>query len=179
MELDQAIKTRRSIRKYLKKPVEREKIIALIEAAQYAPSWKNTQVSKYYVIDTKERKEEFLEKCLYNFNHKNMMDAPVIIATTVVDKIVGVKDGKYETPIKDGYQYFDNGLQVQNLCLKAHDLGLGTLIMGLYDVEATREFLSIPDNEKLTVLIGVGYPNIEPTMPKRKSLNEILKFDRE
>ena len=59
MELDQAIKNRRSIRKFLKKEVERDKIKKLIEAAQYAPSWKNKQVSKYYVIDTPEAKEKF------------------------------------------------------------------------------------------------------------------------
>ena len=176
MELDQAIKNRRSIRKFLKKEVERNKIKKLIEAAQYAPSWKNKQVSKYYVIDTPEAKEKFLEKCLYNFNHKNMVDAPVIIACTVVDGVIGVKNGEYETPIKDGYQYFDNGLQVQNLCLKAYEMGLGTLIMGLYDFREARTFFNIPNNEKLTVLIGVGYPDINPGMPPRKSLDEILKF---
>lgn len=176
MELDQAIKNRRSIRKFLKKEVERDKIKKLIEAAQYAPSWKNKQVSKYYVVDTPEEKEKFLEKCLYNFNHKNMVDAPVIIACTVVDGVIGVKNGEYETPIKDGYQYFDNGLQVQNLCLKAYEMGLGTLIMGLYDFREARTFFNIPNNEKLTVLIGVGYPDINPGMPPRKSLDEILKF---
>lgn len=176
MELDQAIKNRRSIRKFLKKEVERDKIKKLIEAAQYAPSWKNKQVSKYYVIDTPEAKEKFLEKCLYNFNHKNMVDAPVIIACTVVDGVIGVKNGEYETPIKDGYQYFDNGLQVQNLCLKAYEMGLGTLIMGLYDFREARTFFNIPNNEKLTVLIGVGYTDINPGMPPRKSLDEILKF---
>ena len=121
-------------------------------------------------------KEKFLEKCLYNFNHKNMVDAPVIIACTVVYGVIGVKNGEYETPIKDGYQYFDNGLQVQNLCLKAYEMGLGTLIMGLYDFREARTFFNIPNNEKLTVLIGVGYPDINPGMPPRKSLDEILKF---
>lgn len=176
MELDQAIKNRRSIRKFLKKEVERDKIKKLIEAAQYAPSWKNKQVSKYYVIDTPKIKEKFLEKCLYNFNHKNMVDAPVIIVCTVVDGVIGVKNGEYETPIKDGYQYFDNGLQVQNLCLKAYEMRLGTLIMGLYDFCEARTFFNIPNNEKLTVLIGVGYPDINPDMPSRKSLDEILNF---
>ena len=105
-----------------------------------------------------------------------MVDAPVIIACTVVDGVIGVKNGEYETPIKDGYQYFDNGLQVQNLCLKAYEMGLGTLIMGLYDFREARTFFNIPNNEKLTVLIGVGYTDINPGMPPRKSLDEILKF---
>lgn len=177
MELNKVLKERRSIRKYLNKPVEKEKIYELIEFANYAPSWKNSQVSRYYVIDKEDRKEDFVEKCLYNFNKKNVINAPVIIVCTVVDKIIGIKEGKYETHLKDGYQYLDNGLQIENLCLKAFDLGLGTLIMGLYDENETRKFLKIPDNEKITVLISVGYTDFSPNMPSRKSLDEILKFD--
>lgn len=178
MELDNAIKSRRSIRKYLKKPVDRDLILKLIDLSRYAPSWKNSQISRYYVIDTQERKEKFVKDCLPHFNQENIMDAPVIIVSTVVTGIVGFKDGNYQTHLKDGYQYFDNGLQIQNLCLKAHDLGLGTLIIGLYHHEKTRKFLQIPSDEEVTVVIGLGYPDISPEMPKRKELEEIVKFDR-
>lgn len=178
MELDDAIKGRRSIRKYLKKPVERDLIINLIEAANDAPSWKNSQTSRYYVINTENRRKEFIEKCLPSFNQSNVKDAPVIIVSTVVTGISGFKDGNYQTHLKDGYQYFDNGLQIQNLCLKAYSLGLGTLIMGLYNEEETRNFLEIPDCEKITVVMSLGYPDINPKRPSRKDVSGLLKFDR-
>lgn len=128
MELNECINTRRSIRKYQEKAIDKEVILEIIKAAQMAPSWKNSQVSRYYVV-TSEEKLKMVKECLPEFNQNNTKDAPALIVTTVVDKRSGFdRDGKYVTHIKDGFQFFDNGLQVQNLCLKAHDLGLGTLI---------------------------------------------------
>ncbi len=176
MELSECIENRRSIRRYLNKPVDREIIKALIKAASDAPSWKNSQVSRYYVVDRPETKEAFLP-CLAEFNQKNVKDAPVIIVSTVVKNRSGFeRDGSYTTHLKDGFQYFDNGLQVENLCLKAYDLGLGTLIMGIYDNEAIRTFFAIPDNEEVVAVIGVGYADIAPEQPMRKGIEEIVHF---
>ena len=106
-----------------------------------------------------------------------MKDAPVIIVSTVVKNRSGFeRDGSYTTHLKDGFQYFDNGLQVENLCLKAYDLGLGTLIMGIYDNEAIRTFFAIPDNEEVVAVIGVGYADIAPEQPMRKGIEEIVHF---
>ncbi len=176
MELDVCMNSRRSIRKYLDKPVSRELITEVIEAAQKAPSWKNSQVSRYYVIDSEEKRQALLN-CLPDFNHRNVENAPVLIVTTVVKGRSGFeRDGSYSTHLKDGFQYFDNGLQVENLCLKAWELGLGTLIMGLYDEAAIRELLQVPDTQDIVAVIGMGYPEIEPDMPKRKEIAYIVAF---
>lgn len=176
MELNECINNRRSIRKYKEKSVDREIILEIIKAAQMAPSWKNSQVSRYYVIDSKENLEK-VKLCLPDFNQNNTKDAPVIIVSTVVDKRSGFdREGNYVTHIKDGFQFFDNGLQVQNLCLKAHDLGLGTLIMGLYDEQEIRKILEIPQNQIIVAVLSLGYPDIEPIIPQRKDIEEIVKF---
>lgn len=156
MELDECINNRRSIRKkYLDKPVSKETVIKLIEAAQKAPSWKNSQVSRYYVINTQEYKEKILN-CLAEFNKENIKNAPVIIVSAIEKGISGFnKDGEYASHLKEGFQYFDNGLQVENLCLKAYELGLGTLIMGIYDAEKIRETLNIPEGQEIVAVIGV------------------------
>ena len=78
--------------------------------------------------------------------------------------------------MKDGYQYFDNGLQVENLCLRASDMGLGTLIMGLFDEEKIRVSLKIPDDEKIVVIVARGVPETIPEMPRRLPMEEIVKF---
>lgn len=176
MELNECINTRRSIRKYQEKTINKEIILEIIKAAQMAPSWKNSQVSRYYVV-TSEEKLKMVKECLPEFNQNNTKDAPALIVTTVVDKRSGFdRDGKYVTHIKDGFQFFDNGLQVQNLCLKAHDLGLGTLIMGLYDEQKIREILEIPQEQIIVVVLSLGYPDIEPIAPQRKDINDIVKF---
>lgn len=175
MELTKCMEERRSIRRYKKQPVDRDLIKQLIEAAILAPSWKNSQVSRYYAVDG-DQKDQFMA-CLPEFNQNNSKDASTIIVSTVVNGRSGFeRDGSYTTHLKDGFQYFDNGLQVQNLCLKAYELGLGTLIMGIYDEQKIREFLSIPEGEVVVAVIAVGYSDIEPAMPKRKSVEDILIF---
>lgn len=175
MELTKCMEERGSIRRYKKQPVDRDLIKQLIEAAILAPSWKNSQVSRYYAVDG-DQKDQFMA-CLPEFNQNNSKDASTIIVSTVVNGRSGFeRDGSYTTHLKDGFQYFDNGLQIQNLCLKAYELGLGTLIMGIYDEQKIREFLSIPEDEVVVAVIAVGYPDIEPVMPKRKSVEDILIF---
>ena len=176
MELTQCINERRSIRDYQRKEVSRETILTLIDAATKAPSWKNSQVSRYYVTDTLEKTKEFIP-CMAEFNQKRIANAPCVIVSTIVKGISGFEsDGSYTTHLKDGWQYFDNGLQAQNLCLKAYELGLGTLIMGIYHEDKTREFFQIPETEEILAVIAVGYPNISPEMPKRKTPEEITFF---
>ncbi len=176
MNLNECIIGRRSIREFLDKPVSKEDIEAIIKAAQMAPSWKNSQVSRYYAVTTPETKAKLIS-CLSDFNKENAKNAPVLIVSTVVNGRSGFeRDGSYTTHLKDGFQYFDNGLQVQNLCLKAYDLGLSTLIMGIYDNEQIRSLLEIPDEQIVVSVIALGYSNAKPEAPKRKPLEDILYF---
>lgn len=176
MELEKCIKERRSIRKFKEQSVKPDAIVALIEAAQMAPSWKNSQVSRYYAVTKPETREKILA-CLPDFNIESVKNAPVLIVTTVVNGRSGFeRDGSYSSHLKDGFQYFDNGLQVQNICLKAYDLGLGTLILGLYDNEKIQTVLDIPNEQIIVSIIAVGYPDISPDAPKRKPIEDILQF---
>ena len=77
----------------------------------------------------------------------------------------------------DGWGYYDLGLQNENLLLKAAELGLDTLVMGIRDGEALRELLNIPDSENVVSVIAVGYRGQEPPeRPKRKELDAVAKF---
>ena len=82
MELQSCIEQRRSVRKYKTQPVPREQLREIIQAAIFAPSWKNSQTSRYYVAEGEAKAE--LEKYLPEFNRKNSKDAPVLIVSTVV-----------------------------------------------------------------------------------------------
>lgn len=174
MEVNECINNRRSIRKFKTDKVEKEVILELIKSAQKAPSWKNSQVSRYYVVE--DLKEEVMS-ALPEFNQNSSKDAPVLIVSTVVNGRSGFeRDGSYTTHLKEGFQYFDNGLQIENLCLKAYEMGLGTLIMGIYDVDKIREILQIPEEQIIVSVIALGYPDINPEMPKRKDLTDIVIF---
>ena len=55
-------------------------------------------------------------------------------------------------------------------------MGLGTLIMGIYDQQAIRQIAAIPEEQEIVAIIAVGYPDIAPEMPPRKEVDEILRF---
>ena len=169
MELQNVLQQRRSIRKYKQQPVEKEKIEEMIQAAIYSESWKNSQTPRYHVIQSKEMLEQFKKKCL--------ADAPVLIVTTFVKDRAGFqRNGSPDNELQNGWGVYDCGLANQNLILKATELGLGTLVMGIRDERAIRELLEIPVQETIVSVIGVGYPNIEPSMPKRKTIEEVSTF---
>lgn len=176
MELSKVMHTRRSVREYINKPVEQEKLREVISAAQLAPSWKNSQVSRYYVVTGEEKLAE-VKNALSPYNQKNMADAPALIVTAIVLNRSGYeKDGTPTNELGNGWGFYDCGLQSMNLLLKATELGLSTLVMGIRDNEKIKKILGIPETEAVVSVIGVGYSNAEPAMPKRKAIEDIAKF---
>ena len=76
----------------------------------------------------------------------------------------------------NGWGYYDLGLHNENFILKAKELGLDTLIMGIRDEKAIRKFLDIPEAEQIVAVIAVGYGNKDMARPQRKTVEEIAKF---
>ena len=175
METTTAIFERKSIRKYKNEPVTKEQVKELLLAASHAPSWTNSQPSRYYVAMGAARDE--VADMLPEFNKKNVENAPVLIVTTVVKGTSGYsKDGSARTHLGDGFTHFDNGLRVQNICLKAVEMGLGTLIMGIYNEPQIREYFGIDDTQEIVCVLSVGYPDVKPDARPRLSVEEIATF---
>ena len=176
MEFQNVSAQRRSIRKYKALPVEHEKVRAVIEAATLAPSWKNSQVTRYYVAESKEAVAAVRET-MSEYNRGNTANAPVLIVVAIEKNRSGFgADGKPTNELGNGWGLYDCGLQNMNLLLKAADLGLGTLVMGLRDAEKLKSIFSVPDSQIIVSVIALGYADIDPQMPPRKSVDEIAKF---
>lgn len=175
--LDEIIHERRSIRRYeADKEVPREIVEQLIAAAIEAPSWKNQQTSRYYVVMASEMREK-LKACLWSQNQITVKDAPVLIVTTFAKGIVGFeKDGTPSNELGDGWGIYDLGLHNMLLLLKATEFGLGSIVLGLRDAEAIRALLNIPDEEVVVSVIGIGYCSQESMRPRRKEVADIAKF---
>lgn len=177
MELSEVVASRRSIRAYKDQPVEREKVEEIISFLQNAPSWKNSQTGRYYIAFSKDKVESVRKNCLPEFNQNNSKNAPVLIVTAFETKRSGFNmDGTAVNEIGDEWGAYDLGLQNQLLLLKARELGLDTLIMGIRDGAALREEFGIPDSQEVVAVISLGYRDIEPEMPKRKDISDIAKF---
>jgi nitroreductase len=176
MELQSALENRKSIRSYLSKDVEPEKLTALIEAASLAPSWKNSQTARYYVIHTPEKLEQ-IRATLPEFNRKNCEQAPALIITTVVLNRSGYeRNGEPTNELGNGWGFYDCGLGSMALLLKATELGLSTLVMGIRDAAKISEILEIPENEAVVSVISVGYSDADPERPARKPLEKLARF---
>ncbi|MCI8631433.1 MAG: nitroreductase [Firmicutes bacterium] len=180
MELIKGIKERRSIRKFLEQKVPREVIKEIVDAARFAPSWKNTQTARYIVIDSAEKIAEIAEEsCMANFayNSKVVANAPAVVVITYVKGIAGFdSDGTPSTKKGGGWQMFDAGIAAQTFCLAAHEKGLGTVIMGYFDEDEIKNVIDVPENQEVAAVIPIGYPNIEPQAPVRKETAEIITF---
>lgn len=171
------LEERRSIRAFdPEKHVTAEQIQEIVQAAIQAPSWKNSQTTRYYALVTPEKVEEFSAKCLPEFNQKSSKGAALVVTAFVKDRSGFTQDGTPDNEVGNGWGYYDLGLHDENLILRARELGLDTLIMGIRDEKAIREALSIPENELLGAVIAVGYRAINPDKPKRKTVDDILKL---
>jgi len=178
MQALDCIRTRRSIRKFTDEPVSHETLEKIIEAASFSPSWKNTQIVRYIAIEDPALKNRIATECTtsFTYNAGTMNSAPMLIAVTVIKNRCGFeRDGSYTTSRKDTWQMFDAGIASQTLCLAAHEYGLGTVIMGIFD-DSLSDVLEIPEDRELVNIICIGHPAEEPEMPKRKTVADLLIY---
>ena len=177
MTANECIRGRRSIRKFTDQPVSHELLSQIIETASFAPSWKNTQITRYIAVEAD--KKAALSKCtsLYPGNGVIMENAPMVIAVTIITGRSGFeRDGSFSTPKGTGWQMFDAGIDSEAFCLAAHEQGLGTVIMGLFDEKEASKLLELPEDRELAALIAIGYPAEAPTAPRRKTVDDLLSY---
>lgn len=178
MTAKECIKGRRSIRQFADTPVSREVLADIVETASFAPSWKNTQITRYIAVEGA-LKDKIAAECttVYAKNGDIIRSAPVLIAVSMVKNRSGFeRDGSYTTSKEGGWQMFDAGLASEAFCLAAHEKGLGTVILGIFDDKIASEILNIPEEQELVTLIPIGYPAEEPSAPKRKTVEELLSY---
>ena len=177
MSLIDMIKARRSIRRYKPDPVPEETLLSVLEAVRWAPSWANTQCSEVVVVRDQGIKSE-LAKTLRTGNPaaRAMTDAPLVVVLCGKRGISGYYNGQPATE-KGDWLMFDTGLAMETLCLTAHILGLGTVIVGLFDHKKVAEILKIPESIEVVAMTPLGYRATEGNAPKRKEVSEFVFYD--
>ena len=179
----EAIRTRRSVRKFLNRPVEPEKLQTVLDAARMAPSWGNKQCWRFVVVQDPQMKariselsyvESYFASTSYRTNPalKGLAQAPVVI--------VACADPGQSGAMGDAKYYMtDLGIAAQNLMLAAHAVGLGTVFVGVFDEEGLSGLLGIPAGIRVVGLFPFGYPlESGKSGPPRKPLDEIVCYGK-
>lgn len=178
MEVISAIQARRSIRRYKADPVKEEDLRVVLEAARWAPSWRNSQCWRFIVVRDPLVKAELADTLSPgNAATAAIREAPVVIAACAELGKSGYKRGEVCTDKGDWFM-FDVALAMQNLVLAACSLGLGTVHVGWVDAKKAAEILRLPQGIVFVEMTPLGYPDEEPEARPRKELSEIVFYDR-
>ncbi len=166
----EAIKTRRSIRRYKSTPVPESLLKEVLNAARLAPSADNSQPWKFVVVRDEQTK---LRLAASANGQKFMAQAPVIIVAC------GIPDEAF--PTVGGYMsshVVDVSIAVDHLTLAASSSGLGTCWIAAFKEEKVREVLGIPEDVRVVAMTPLGYPDEAPERTPRKNLEELVVYDR-
>jgi nitroreductase len=160
MSLLNVILNRASIRRYTFKPVSEEVLKNILEAGRRAPSANNAQPWHFIVVTEKEIKEALSKRRWTGF----VKDAAFVVIGC------GKKRSRWST--------VDVTIALQNMVLAAEAQGLGSCWIGDFSQSELKEMLEIPDNLKVIALVSFGYPAEKPALSSKKSLEEIVHYNK-
>ena len=174
MELMEAIRGRRSVRKFEPDPVSEEILKTILEAVRWSPSWANTQCWELIIVQDPTVKSE-LAKTLSETNPgvAALNAAPLAIVFCAKKGVSGSYKGQVSTE-KGDWLMFDIGIAMQDFCLAAHALGLGTVIIGLFNHRKVAEIMGVPSHVDVVAMTPLGYPATKGNLPKRREAAEFV-----
>jgi nitroreductase len=168
MDVTEAIRTRKSVRSYLDKPVEKEKLDRVLEAARMAPSASNRQEWRFVVVTDAEKRRRLGEEAA---GQRFVAEAPVVIAACAQADGNIMRCGQACYPI-------DVAIAIDHLTLAAVAEGLGTCWIGSFDPDVVRQILDIPKEIAVVELLPLGYPEDPRAASKsRLSMETIVRYE--
>ncbi len=170
MKVLDVIQKRQSVRKYKEDPIPEKALMRVLEAARLAPSGSNIQPWKFIIVKDKALKEKLAQASAGQFF---MAEAPIIIVGCGFPDKCYAHMGRYMKSWS-----VDVTIALEHLILQAQEEGLGTCWIGSFEEEEVKAILNIPENVKVLALTPLGYPDEIPRFRRRKSLDEIIAYDR-
>ena len=167
MTLLDTIRRRYSCRAYQERPIEKEKLDILFEAARLAPSAKNEQDWRFVVVTDKETKRQVAETT----NRPDVFEKAGVIIAACSNSDYVMRCGQAIGPI-------DIAIALEHIALQATELGLATCWIGSFYTEKVRTILGIPDDIAIIELMTVGYPADSPKQPSREQMEKIVCYEK-
>ncbi|WP_027338963.1 nitroreductase family protein [Halonatronum saccharophilum] len=168
------LKKRRSIRKYLDRPVEEEKVEKLMEAATAAPSAGNSQPWEFIVIENEGVITKLVDDTMSTFN-KSWMSKGVPVLIAVCAKPVTVAK-KYGDRGRNLYVIQDTAAAIENILISATAMGLGTCWIGAFDEVKASEIMDLGADLRVYGFVTLGYADGEGKKPRQRSLSDVVRY---
>ena len=175
MDFDELKEARRSVRQYAKSEITQDELEKIVTDALNAPSWKNTETTRYYAAATDAAKERMWKEALPGYNAASSANAAALVAVTYVPGESGFNAGKAVDDLGNAWGAYDCGLASSYFILAAKNRGWDTLIMGMRDGAKVKAILGIPEGEVLMSVIAVGKSAQKYMKRPRKPVAEVLK----
>jgi len=173
------VENRRSVRRYHDRPLEREKVLACLEAARLAPSAENVQPWRFLVVDDPVLKDRFASELFSGIYAMSRFAgrAPVLVLVLARLDFVANRLGRRIQGVP--FYLIDIGIAGEHFVLQAEELGLGACWVGWFNIRRARRFFKIPRRYKIVCLLSLGYPETRPQgQKKRKPLQDIAWFNK-
>lgn len=167
-----AIRDRRSVRRFTSEEIPEATLSRLLEAACLAPSAGNRQPWFFYVVRNPGIRQDLAAAA---FGQRFLAEAPVVIVACAEPAVSAARYGERGAQL---YCLQDTAAAVQNLMLMAEGVGLATCWVGAFDEEAVSKILDIPSGRRPVAMVPVGYSNLaeRPKPPARRPLTEVVKM---
>jgi len=168
MTIFETIQARYSVRRYLAKPVEDEKLMRVMEAARLAPSASNRQEWRFIVVKDREKRQALMQAAK---GQEFVGQAPIVIACCAQTNNHVMACGQLCYPI-------DVAIAIEHICLQAVEEGLGTCWIGAFYEDPVKKLLDIPDEVRVVELLTLGYAGDKPSVKNRLPLEEIVMNEK-
>ncbi|AFV11909.1 nitroreductase [Thermacetogenium phaeum DSM 12270] len=169
MDVRRAIFERRSIRSFHDRPVDKELLIKLVEAAIWAPSGSNIQPWHFIAVSCEEQKAR-----VKAFAPGLTVLPPAMLVICTDMDLCERKGGRLG---RDVLSLMDAAFAAENINLMAVELGLGTCVIRSFNQAAVQEVLRLPRHLVPQLIISVGYPKKIPVRPRRRDVAEVLSWE--
>lgn len=179
MDFLEFVSTRQSVRAFdTERPVEKEKIERIVEAARLAPSACNAQPWRMIVVDEPELKNKVADATSARALGMNHFTKQAPVHIVLVEEKVNLTSGVGGWVKKKDYAQMDLGVIAAHIVLAAHAEGLGSCILGWFNEPKMRDLLSIPDSKRVWLDIAIGYGTQPLRTKKRKPLQEVVSYNQ-
>jgi len=168
MDVYDAISQRNSIRSYKATEVEEDKLKKILEAARLSPSASNRQDWKFIIVRNKETKKKLAKAA---FGQSFIGEAPVVIVACGTEPTTFMACGQPAYTV-------DVSIACAFMILQAYELGLGTCWIGAFEEDEVKKILKVPEEVRVVAMIPLGYPNQPPSQKFRKSMDQIVCFEK-